>query len=79
MATNNKLLILTDAHRKQMEAARQKLAVLKREMAGLQESGILDCCEYQDLCDFVSASLTKKLEYFFPRGQITRAKKGGDE
>jgi len=74
-----KLLILTDAHRKQMEAARQRLASLKRELAGLHEAGILDCTEYSELCEFVSASLTKKLEYFWPRGHVARARKGGDE
>lgn len=75
----DKILTLTDAHRRQMEAALKRLGALKRELAALQAAGVMDCTDYSELCDFVSGSLSVKLNHFFPNAGAKRARKGGDE
>lgn len=73
-----KILILTDAHRREIESRLRQLKSLKRELAALQEAGVMDCSDYSELCDFVAQSLEKKHNYFFPRGRMTAAAKGGE-
>ena len=73
----DKILILTDAHRREIEAKMRQLKALKRELTGLQEAGVMDCTDYSELCDFVYQSLEKKANYFFPRSKQTAAAKGG--
>jgi len=73
-----KMLVLTDATRRQIEANLRRLGQLQREMAGLQTAGVMDCTEYSELCKFVQESLERKHNYFWPRGNLRRAAKGDD-
>lgn len=72
-------LVLTDAHRRQMEDAMKRLSALKREMEALQKAGVMDCSDYLELCEFVNKSLQTKHTHFFPNGRLKKAAKGGDE